>query len=222
MTNSDQSTFVFLDLLSNIRKNWWKIGLLAVLFGMFAIAYSTINRPKYEVEAIFFARVDESEFDFTNLVDLVGSPITFTQYDLDLALNVVEKLILQVRNRAFDHAKTLDPSLDYEKFKHNTFIERIQGEWFLRYRHEDPAIAQAIVNHWADLVMAQFAQDQKSAVIEPFVRLELTSTADLPDRPIYQNRVSLILAGVTMGLAAGILLVDINERFFSMKTKDMK
>ena len=219
MDNTDQSSFSILDLFNNIFKNWWKISLLAVLFGMFAFAYSTINRPKYEVEAIFFARVDQSEINFTNLVDMVDSPTTFTQYDLDLALNVVEKIILQVRQEALNHAKTLDSNLNIELFKRNTFVERLQGEWFLRYRHEDPAIAQAIVNHWTTLVMTQFKQDQESKVIEPFVRLELISTAERPDNPIYQNRRNLLIAGLTIGLATGIVLIDINDRFFRTKTK---
>lgn len=219
MENLDQSSFSIIALLDNLLKNWWKISLLAVLFGMFALAYSTNNRPKYEAEAVFFARVDESDFNFQNLVDLVGSPVTFSQYDRDLALNVVEKIILQVRNLAFNHAKTLDPTLSFEEFSANTFVERIQGEWFLRYRHQDPAIAQEIVNHWAALVMTQFKQDQEAARIEPFVRLELISTAERPNFPIYQNRRNLLIAGITMGFATGILLVDVKYRFFSAKTK---
>ena len=221
MENSDQSTFSVLDLLSNLLKNWWKITLLAAIFGLSALAYSTINQPKYQAEAVFFASVDQSAFNFQNLVDLVGAPKTFTQYDLDLALNVVEKIILQVQDRAFDYTLSLDPTLSNQEFRDNTFVERIQGDWFLRYRHEDAAIAQAIVNQWASLVMAQFQEDQESAIIEPFVRLELTATDELPTHPIYQNRRNLLIAGITIGFLTGILFVDLNERFSRAKNQGM-
>ena len=216
------SAFTPLDAINHLLKNWWKITLVAVLFGILGLVFSYFFPPKYEAEAIFYATIDYRDINFENLVDETGTPLEFSQYDVDLALSAVHTMLLQVKNQAFSHARTLDPTLDGETFNRNTKIERQHAEWYLRYRHEDPQVAQEIVNYWAEIGLARIQEAQASERIAPYVMTDLVSNATLPTIPIYQNRNNLILAGALIGFALGILVVDFQSRYTGKKEKQEK
>lgn len=143
-----------------------------------------------------------------------GRPVEFTQYDLDLALSVVQRVLTNVRSRAIAYAQTLDPAIDPDTFLDNMRIERLHSRWSLRYRHEDPHVAQSIVNYWADLGMAQLEEEQAAETIEPYVLVDLTARAHLPQSPIYQNRNNLVLAGSLIGFCVGMIAFDLKYRYF--------
>jgi uncharacterized protein involved in exopolysaccharide biosynthesis len=216
-TNPD--TFDLIDTINHLLQNWWKITLCMIIFGSLGLAFSFIRPPKYEAEAIFSSTVDYSQLNFDNLVDDRNQPYELTQYDLDLALSAVQRILTQVRNKAIAHARTLDPTLDAATFQQNMRLERLHDRWYLRYRHEDPLIAQSIVNYWAELGAAQLAEEQASGKVESFVLASLIAEANLPNRPIYQNRHTLILAGTMIGFGVGVILVDMKYRYFSLNPK---
>jgi hypothetical protein len=168
-------------------------------------------------KAISSASIDYRDINFENLVDKTESPLTFSQYDIDMALSAVHTVLLQVRDEAFTFAQSLDPSLEAETFENNMLIERQLGLWYLRYRHEDAQTAQSIVNYWAELGIDVMKAGQAAETIEPYVLVELTSEASLPQSPVYQNRNTLALAGIVAGFALGILVVDIQYRFIPRK-----
>ena len=217
--HTDQDTLNLLESINNLLHNWWKITLCAVIFGLLGLAFSYIRPPKYEAEAIFSVSIDFSEINFANLVDDRGRPVEFTQYDLDLALSIVQRMLYKVKSRAFAYAQTLDSSLDPATFTENMRIERLHNRWSLRYRHEDPLIAQSIVNYWAELGMAQLEEERDVETIESYVWVDLIVAAHLPQRPIYQNRNTLVLAGSVVGLCLGIIAFDLKYRFFSSSTQ---
>jgi hypothetical protein len=208
-------TFNLIDTLHHLLQNWWKIALCVIIFGLLGLAFSFIRPPKYEAQAIFSSTIDYSQLNFDNLVDDRNQPYELTQYDLDLALSAVQRILLQVRYRAIAYARTLDPTLDSGTFEQNMRLERLHDRWYLRYRHQDPLIAQSIVNHWAELGAAQLAEEQASGKVESFVLASLIAEADLPNRPIYQNRNTMVLAGSLIGFGVGVILVDIKSRYFS-------
>jgi hypothetical protein len=216
-TNPD--AFSLIDTINHLLQNWWKIVLYMIIFSLFGLAFSLIRPPKYEAEAIFSSTIDYSQLNFDNLVDDRNQPYELTQYDLDLALSAVQRILTQVRNKAIAHAQTLDPTLDGATFQQNMLLERLHDRWYLRYRHEDPLIAQSIVNHWAGLGAAQLAEEQASGKVESFVLASLIAEANLPTQPIYQNRNTLILAGTLIGFGVGVILVDMKYRYFSSTTK---
>jgi len=216
-TNPD--TFNLIETINHLLQNWWKITLCVIIFSLLGLAFSFIRPPKYEAEAIFSSTIDYSQLNFENIVDERDQPYQLTQYDLDLALSAVQRILTQVRNKAIAYAQTLDPTLDAATFQQNTLIERLHDRWYLRYRHEDPLIAQSIVNHWAELGAAQLAEEQASGKIESFVLASLIAEANLPNQPIYQNRNTLILAGTLIGFGVGIILVDMKFRYFSSTPK---
>ena len=210
-------TIDFMETMNNLFRHWWIIALCAIVFGLLGLAFTMVKPPKYEAEVIFSAGIDYRDINFENLVDETESPLTFSQYDIDMALSAVQTALLQVRNEAFEYAKTLDPSLTGETFVDNSLVERRLGLWYLRYRHEDPEIAQTVINHWADLGLAAIKAGQADETIEPYVLADLTSKANLPQKAVYQNRNTVILAAIIAGFALGILVVDIRYRYISKK-----
>ncbi|MBG0770919.1 MAG: hypothetical protein H0S82_04380, partial [Anaerolineaceae bacterium] len=152
---------------------------------------------------------------FENLYDDTGDPIEFTQYDEDLALEVVERILIKDTDAAFAYAQKLDPSLTLDEFERDSQISRYQAKWYLRYRHASPEIAQKIVNYWANLGFEDLRTAQAEGEAETFVIVDLTQEASLPAKPIYQMRGTLVLAGALAGIVIGVLAVDGKLRFGS-------
>jgi hypothetical protein len=202
---------------NRLLTGWWKIVLIAVLGGLIGLTASFFIPPMYEAEATFHASIDFTQINFENMVGEYGFPLIFTQYDEDLALQVVERVLLRERQEALRFAKTLDPDLDGQTFWENKQIQRYLGRWQLRYRHQDPEVAQAIVNYWAEIGMMALAEAQESGKAESFVMIDLVSEAELPQKPIYRNRSSLVLAGTLIGFTCGIILVDFLGLFHNRK-----
>lgn len=199
---------------------WWKIVLIATLGGLIGLLVSLIRPPKFQAEATIHASIDFTQINFENLVGQYDTPVIFTQYDEDLALQVVERVLLSTWKQAYQFANTLDNNLNQETFWEDQQIQRFLGRWQLRYRHQDPEIAQAIVNYWTDVGVQALREAQESGKAESFVIIDLVSEAELPVKPIYHSRASLIIAGMLVGLAGGIILVDFSGRYLTHKNKE--
>jgi len=135
---------------NNFVRNWWQIFVFAVVGGLLGLTISFALPPKYEAEAIFSTSIDFTQINFDKLVGNYGEPVVWTQYEEDLVLQVVERMLLKQFNPALRFARTLDPTLEVPDFRNSLQIERYLSMWYLRYRHTDPEIAQAIVNFWAE------------------------------------------------------------------------
>lgn len=214
-----QDSFDPVGSFNHLIQNGWKIVLLAAVGGLLGLVISFIKPPMYQAEAFFHASIDFTEVNFENLVDEGGGPARFTQYDEDIALQVVQRVLIQKRSEAFTYARTLDPELDINTFQRDHQIRRLHAQWALRYRHEDPQIAQAIVNYWAEIGLEGLREAQESGKAEPFVLVDLVSKAILPGSPIYHNRNTLILSGTMIGLLCGIIWVDYKRRFFGQRVE---
>lgn len=216
------SSFIPLDAINHLLKNWWKITLIAVIFGILGLIFSYFFPPKYEAEAIFYATIDYRDINFENLADETGTPLKFSQYDVDLALSTIQTMLLLTKGEAFAHGRIYDPILDGPTFNKNMRIERQHAEWYLRYRHQDPLVAQEIVNYWAEIGLARIKEAQATERIAPYVMTDLVSKASLPVTPIYQNRKVLVLAGAVIGFALGILVIDFQSRTTGKKEEQEK
>jgi len=215
-----QDVMVPLITFNRLLTGWWKIVLMAVVGGLLGLTVSAIIPPTYQAEATFHASIDFTEINFDNMVGEYGYPLIFTQFDEDLALQVVERVLLAERQEALAFALTLDPSLDGKTFWDNMQIQRYLARWHLRYRHRDPEIAQAIVNYWADIGMQALEEAQETGRAESFVIISQVSDADLPLTPLYHHRPTLILAGTMAGLIAGVILVDFSGRYGHRKGEE--
>ena len=108
--NKDPGTIDFMETMSNLFKHWWLIALCAIVFGLLGLVYSALKPPKYEAEAIFSASIDFRDINFENLVDETESPLTFSQYDIDMALSAVQIVLLQGQKRSF-HLRSIARSI---------------------------------------------------------------------------------------------------------------
>ena len=205
---------------TKLLAGWWKILIIAILGGSAGLAISFIQPPTYQAEAVFHASIDFTEINFENLVGENGAPLRFTQFDEDLALQVVERMLLSEMDAAYQYALTLDPDLDLETFEQDKQIMRYHAQWRLRYRHEDPEIAQAVVNFWAEEGWQALQEAQETERAETFVIVDLVSQAELPQSPTYDNRNTLITAGTVFGLMIGILLVDFRGRYIDRQMEE--
>ena len=183
--NNPQDEFYPIQTINHLLNNWWKIVLWAGIFGILGLAFSYLKPPKYEAEAIFSSTIDYSQINFENLVNERGQPLEMTQYDLDLALSSVQRIIYQMKDNALAYAQSLDPNLEAGTFEYNMAVERLHDRWYLRFRHEDPQIAQSVVNYWAETAMTQLEKEQADSKIEPFVlssliARHLTQSTPLP------------------------------------------
>lgn len=202
-----------LQSINHLLEGWWKIALLAVIGGLFGLGISYLRPPKYQAEAIFHASIDFTEINYENMVGEYGDPLVWTQFEEDLALQVVKRMLQARLDAAYEYALTLDPNLSKETFKEDYQIERFLGNWFLRYRHPDPQVAQAVVNYWAERGLELLRAAQEDGRAESFVILDLVSLADEPASPVYHQRNTLVLAGTAAGFFLGILIVDFSGRF---------
>lgn len=208
-----QDKFDPLETFNTLMKGWWKIVLAAAMGGLLGLAVSFIMPPVYQAEAVFHASIDFTEINFENLVDQNGEPVKFTQYDEDLALQIVQRAVIAEQDKAFAYAVSLDPGIDQRAFERDHQIQRYNAQWFLRYRHPDPEVAQAIVNYWAEDSFERIKHDQASGMAESFVLVDWVSKAPTPQAPTYLNRNTLVLAGTLIGLVAGVVGVDFRGRY---------
>jgi uncharacterized protein involved in exopolysaccharide biosynthesis len=214
-------TFDLHETLSQWLKNWWKIAILCVIFGLLGLGASFILKPKYEAEMVFNTAINQGQLDFANMIDQFNDPLTLSQYDVDLILDSVYRSLLQVKQSAFDYTKSLDPDLDRVDFEENVLIERHHYNWFLRFRHPDPEIAQSVVNTWAKAGLAQFDELKSSGRIAPYLSVEISALAGFPTKPIYHNRLNLTVAGAVIGFALGLLGIDFTGRYLIKKPNEM-
>ena len=196
-----------------LLERWWVIIVIAFIGGLLAFGISFLKPEKYQAEAIFNASIDFTEINFENLQDEGGEQKTFTQYDEDLAVQVVQRMLLETKDAAFQYAQSFDPTLDLKTFDRNYQIRRSHALWYLRYRHQNPHTAQAIVNFWAEKGWEALQEAQENDRAEDFVIVDLVTSASLPQAPIYHNRNNLILAGTFMGFFSGILFVEFSGRY---------
>ncbi|MFN2304977.1 MAG: hypothetical protein ACK2TV_14695, partial [Anaerolineales bacterium] len=110
--------------------------------------------------------------------------------------------------KALQYAQTLDATLNDVTFNQKGQIRRYHALWYLRYQHENPEVAQAIVNYWAEEGWKALRQAQADGGVEDYVIVDLVSLANLPHKPIYQTRNLIVLVGLVIGFLSGIILVD--------------
>ncbi|MCB2209435.1 hypothetical protein KQH62_00955 [bacterium] len=210
-----------LQSLKNLLRNWWKIILIAYVGALVGLVASYLMPVKYQAGAVFSASIDFSQINFENLLGEREQPLTFTQYDEDLALQVVNRFLLQEQSAALAYAQSLDSSIDLAQFSRDSQIQRYNAEWYLRYRHANPEIAQQIVNYWANQAFEALQTAQANGNAESFVIVDLVAEAPLPQEPLYHNRGTLVLCGALIGLILGVLLVDGRIRFGKRTAKEV-
>jgi uncharacterized protein involved in exopolysaccharide biosynthesis len=212
----DNNEFVPFNLLTRIMRFWWVIVLFAVIGGLAGLIIHRLQPPIYEAQAVFVASIDFNKVEFT-LTGRSATPVPyqFTQYDEDISLAEVEAALRQVVPQVAEFAQQNGIPGDAASLLAQSTIEREHAYWEVRYRNADPALAQKVVNYWAEQGFSALKTKSSAGQLPPYLTYDLIQLADLPKSPAYFQTNSFVLAGTVIGLVAGLLVI--NLPFFRMK-----
>lgn len=194
--------FLPYEYFSRVMAYWWVVLLATILGGAFGFVFYHLHSPVYEATATYFVTLDMNRFP------TLGTREDLIQYNEDMALNTTGGALLStdVLNNLVVQAKSLGLSLTVRDLIDNSTIERKQDLWELRYRSQDPAKAQAIVNVWAQLGYQAMLSWQATGKAPDSVVYQPPTQALLPQQPVLYGRNNLVLAGALIGFIFGIII----------------
>jgi uncharacterized protein involved in exopolysaccharide biosynthesis len=190
------------EYFSRVISYWWVVMLATILGGVFGSIYYHLHPPVYEATATYFVTIDLNRFP------TLGVREDLIQYNEDMALSTTEGALLstEVLNSVVVQAQGLGKSLTVKDLLDSSTIERKHDIWELRYRSQDPATAQAIVNAWAQTGYQTMLSWQASGKAPDYVVFQPPTLATLPDLPVLYGRNNLVLAGALIGFICGIII----------------
>jgi hypothetical protein len=198
----NSSEFSPAEYLSRVISYWWVVLLATILGGTFGFIFFHLHQPVYEATATYFVTIDLNRFP------ILGTREDLIQYNEDLALGTTEGALFssEVLNGVVVQAHDLGQSLTVRDLIDNSTIERKHDIWELRYRNQDPALAQVIVNAWAQTGYQAMLSWQASGKAPDYVVFQPPSQANLPRQPVLYGLNNLVLAGALIGFICGIII----------------
>jgi uncharacterized protein involved in exopolysaccharide biosynthesis len=198
VTSNEFSPYEYLNRVIDL---WWLIALATILGGVFGYIFYHLHPPLYEATATYIVNVDLNRFPFQ------GVKQDNLQYTEDMALNITKAILLspEVRDNVISQLKTQGISLAPYELLQNYTIERKQDTWELRYRSQDPNVAQEVVNSWANIGYQAMLSWQESGKAANYVVFQPPTMADIPQIPVLYDRNKVILAGAMIGFIIGII-----------------
>jgi uncharacterized protein involved in exopolysaccharide biosynthesis len=205
MTSNEFSPYEY---FSRVMSFWWLVLLLTILGGTLGFVFFHLHPPVYEATSTFFITLDLNRFPS------LGVREDLIQYNEDMALGTTEGALLstEVLNNVIIQLKNLGISLTVKDLLQNSTIERKHDIWELRYRSQDPSVAQAIVNTWAQIGYQAMLSWQASGKSPDYVIFQSPTLALIPQQPVLYGRNNLILAGALIGFIAGIIISTLIRR----------
>jgi len=194
---------------NRILRWWWLVAAIGIIGGVLGLVAHRFRPPQYEAQAVFTASIDFNKIDFYHPPAPTPVPYHLTPYDEDLALAVIEASLRAVIPQVVTFANQKGLALDSDTLMERTIIERLHTFWYLRFRENDPALAQAVANYWADAGYATLLDWKNTGKVPVFVYFDLVQKADLPNAPTFFHTNSFVLAGAAIGLITGMILVNL-------------
>jgi uncharacterized protein involved in exopolysaccharide biosynthesis len=205
MESDEFSPYLFFNRLMGL---WWLVALAAFLGGIFGLVFSQLHPPIYEATATLVVTIDLDRFALRDINE------DMLQYNEDLALNTTKAILLlpELRNDVLAELNRQGVSVTTEQLIKDYTIERKHDIWELRFRNEDPAIAQTVANIWIDLGYRIMLARHQSGEIPDYLVFQPPSPAGLPADPVVYDRNRLIFAGITFGFISGIVATSLISR----------
>ncbi len=194
--------FIPIEHFNRLLRNWAWIVVAALVGGLAGYLFHRANPPLYEAVASFYVTIDATQLPELNAVQ--------RQYDEDIALAMTEAAMRDtgVQERVIQQAAAQQIPLDTGDLVENSRIERRHAFWQLRYRDPDPALAQAVVNLWAEESYKLMRAWEEGDYLPNYVRFTPPELAVKPGQPKLFRLNQVVLAGALLGLIAGIALVE--------------
>jgi uncharacterized protein involved in exopolysaccharide biosynthesis len=199
MTSNEFSPYEYFNHVIDL---WWLVALATILGGVFGFIFYRLHAPVYEATATYIVSIDLDRFPFQGVRE------DMIQYNEDLALNSTKGALLsqEVQDEVISQLKTQGISLTPNDLLQNYTIERKQDIWELRFRNQDPLVAQEVVNTWARIGYQAMLSWQESGKAPDYVVFQPPTMALLPQEPVLYDRNKVILAGAMIGFIVGILI----------------
>ncbi len=194
--------------ITRVMNTWWLVLLATFLGGLFGFIFFHLHPPVYEATASYFVTLDLSRFPIQGVrEDLI-------QYNEDMALNTTEGALvsMEVLNRVILQVKDIGQTLTVKDLLDDSTIERKHDIWELRYRNQDPVIAQSIVNIWAQVGYQAMLSWQITGLAPEYVVFQSPTLALVPQQPVLYGRNNLMLAGALIGFIIGIIFSSLIRR----------
>ncbi len=207
MANNEE--FVPFTQFTRLTRFWWVVVLFMVMGGAVGLIIHQFKPPVYEARAVFMASIDFNKIDFTKVDQNSPSPYQFSQYDEDISLAMVDASLREVTPQVAAFAQQNGIQGDASSLLAQATIERQHAYWEIRYRNADPALAQKVVNYWAQAGFSDMKAKSSAGQIPAYIIFNLVQLADVPQSPSYFGTSSLVLAGGVIGLVAGLLVINL-------------
>jgi uncharacterized protein involved in exopolysaccharide biosynthesis len=193
------------EYFSRVISLWWIVLLTTFLGGALGFVFFHLHPPVYEATATYIITLDLYRFP------TLGVREDLIQYNEDMALNTTGGVLtsMDVLNNVTIQARNFGQSLTVNDLLNNSTIERKHDIWELRYRSQDPSVAQSIVNTWAKLGYQAMLSWQASGKTPDYVIFQPPTLAVIPQKPVLYGRNNLMLAGILIGFIAGIIISTI-------------
>jgi len=187
---------------------WWLVALATFLGGTFGFVFYQLQPSEYEATATYIVTIDLNRFPF------LGVREDLVQYNEDMAVNSTQNALLspEVQTQVIAELKKKGISISQNELIKNYTIERKQDVWELRFRDEEPNIAQEIVNTWANLGYEAMLSWQNSGKAPEYVTFNPPSLSVTPMEPVVYDRNKTILAGTMSGFVVGVISASLLGR----------
>ena len=129
------------DILLSITKRWWLSVLSMIVGGLCALLFTHFISPVYEASASFSVTID-----YTRTGALSDVQEDQAMRGIGYVINsdeVVERVIEQVKLQLSTFSRN--------QFEKDSFLERGEFQWTLRYRSSAPAFAEKVAHAWVDV-----------------------------------------------------------------------
>ena len=146
-------------LIEKISSRWLIHALLMIIGGLSGLLFSYHNKPVYEATATFAVTIDYTQ---------TGA---LTDIQEDQAMRGVGSVILSDRVISQTLAQSENDgtfNINYNDFLKNSFLDRQEFKWVLRYQDDNFEKAEFAVSKWANAA---------DAIIQEGLRHALTSSA---------------------------------------------
>jgi uncharacterized protein involved in exopolysaccharide biosynthesis len=207
MNSHEFSPYAYFNHLIDL---WWLVALATLLGGLFGYIFYQFHPPVYEATATYIVTIDLNRFPIHDVQQ------DMLQYNEDMALNTTKAILLspEVRDELINQLDKQGILLTPEELLKNYTIERKHDIWELRYRSENPSVAQTVVNEWADIGYQAMLASQKAGKTPDYVIFQSPSQALTPKEPVVYDPNRLILAGSMIGFILGIFSASLISRPF--------
>lgn len=197
-----------LDHFRRLLNLWWVIALCIILGCALGFALVQLQTPVYEASASFFVTID------LNLFPVAETPLDRFQYNEDLALAAVDGVMRsdEVTLKVVAQAQALGLPVSIDNMLFDTSVTRRHAIWEATFRSQDPALAQAAVNLWAEIGYQTMLEWQQQGIIVNYVIFTPPTPAGLPQESIQPGRGQILTGGSLAGFAIGVILANLLAR----------